>query len=96
MTTEQIYDKEIFPIMEEVIRICNENNISFFADFVVKDEDDELLSVSCGRLEAQKHRMMNALARCGDEQVNLDTFLFWVDKNFDISQSVLSMIFKKP
>lgn len=95
MTTEQIYDRDVFPLMEQVIKICNENNISFFADFVVKDEDEELLNVSCGRMEAQKHRMMYALARCGNEQVDLDKFLFWVDKNFDISQSVLSMIFKK-
>lgn len=33
MNKEQIYDDQISPLMQQIIAICQENSIAFFADF---------------------------------------------------------------
>lgn len=44
---EQAYDEKIFPLMAEIIKICQENKINMAAHFVLDDhpaEDGGLLS----------------------------------------------------
>lgn len=46
---EQIYDKQINPLMAQIIQICKENNIPFVASFQLtanEDEDGPLLCTS--------------------------------------------------
>lgn len=51
MTKEQIYDEQINPLMAQIIKICDENNIPFvFSAQLTTDEEDEdgaMLCTSC-------------------------------------------------
>ena len=51
MSKEQIYDEQINPLMAQIIKICDENNIPFvFSAQLTTDEEDEdgaMLCTSC-------------------------------------------------
>lgn len=34
---EKIYDKEIYPLMSQIIEICKENDIQMFATYTLKE-----------------------------------------------------------
>ncbi len=40
MTTEQIYDEQISPLMTQIIEICRANGISMIASFAIASETD--------------------------------------------------------
>ena len=47
MTKEQIYDKEIYPLMDQIIAICKKHKIAMLADFHIPNElDPELKCTS--------------------------------------------------
>ena len=37
---EKIYDKEIYPLMSQIIEICKENDIQMFATYTLKEVDE--------------------------------------------------------
>lgn len=37
---EKIHDEKIEPLMNEIIKICKENDIQMFATFMLKEDDD--------------------------------------------------------
>lgn len=41
MSKEQVYDQQVAPLMEQIIRICQENKIAMLASFSLESEDDE-------------------------------------------------------
>lgn len=40
MTTEQIYDEQIAPLMTQIIEICRAGGVSMIASFAIANEDD--------------------------------------------------------
>lgn len=45
---EQIYDAEIFPLMAQIIAICQKNEISMFATYdIPTEEDNGLCCTTC-------------------------------------------------
>ncbi len=40
MTTEQIYDEKIAPLMTQIIEVCRASGISMIASFAIANEDD--------------------------------------------------------
>ena len=38
---EKVYDQQIFPLMEKIIKICNDNDIAFCGTFNITDKDDQ-------------------------------------------------------
>jgi len=50
MTKEQIYDDQIFPLMKQIIAICEEHKIAMIADFALSDEDLEDLKCTTALL----------------------------------------------
>lgn len=40
MSREEVYDKQIQPLMSQIIDICLENQIAFIADFCITDDED--------------------------------------------------------
>ncbi len=37
---EEIYDEQISPLMKEIIEICKENKIDFFANCILREDTD--------------------------------------------------------
>ncbi len=37
---EKVYDKEIYPLMNQIIKICKENDIQMFATYMLKEEGE--------------------------------------------------------
>lgn len=46
MTTEQIYDEQISPLMTEIIKLTKEHKIGIVAQFCVRGENGETLRVN--------------------------------------------------
>jgi hypothetical protein len=44
---EKIYDEQIYPLMDQIIKICKENNIGMFASYFLKDKDGEHDDLYC-------------------------------------------------
>lgn len=44
---ESVYDEKIAPLMTEIIKICNEHDIKMFADFYLKEPDDDNDELHC-------------------------------------------------
>lgn len=51
MTKEQVYDTEVFPLMEKVIEICKREKIAVLANFQLSLPDEEDLRVTTALLE---------------------------------------------
>jgi hypothetical protein len=64
-TKEQIYDEQINPLMAQIIKICDEHNISFvFSAQLTTDEEDEdgaMLCTSC-KLPDDAHQCLKEAA----------------------------------
>ena len=76
--------------MAEVIRACKENDISFFADFEL-DENEENGALYCtsGALLSTKHEMIALLARCTESGgVNIDKFCLALIKKYGPGNSI--------
>lgn len=46
---ENVYDEQIAPLMEQIISICNENGLSMFASYYIKNDEEngELYCTTC-------------------------------------------------
>lgn len=44
---EGVYDEKIYPLMDEIIKLCQENNIQMLASFALKDEDEVGENLAC-------------------------------------------------
>ena len=56
MNKEQIYDEQIFPLMGQIIRICQEHKIAVVASFhTPNDEDPDLYCATRETDEAGKY-----------------------------------------
>ena len=43
MTKEQIYDEQIYPLMDQIVGICQERGIAMFASFAIPNDDKKHL-----------------------------------------------------
>lgn len=41
MNKEEIYDSQVFPLMQQIIQICKDSGIAMLADFAIPTEEDE-------------------------------------------------------
>jgi hypothetical protein len=80
-TKEDLYDKEVYPLMKRIIDICKSNNIPMFAVF--QCADDEFCSSMRYRVD-DAHRVFkffDAIHQSIEgDSVNIDKFMFWVMK----------------
>ena len=91
MKQEKIYDEQISPLMQQIIEICKENNITMFADFRMDEE------ISCQTIlrfdNSMTMKMYEACRQCSEgNSFQLDKLLFWIIKTFDTSQSLFSKV----
>jgi len=93
---EDIYDKKINPLMKQIQKIAQENNIPFHAEFQISDD---LMCTSCNKEPEGYHIIFNIFSAvtlcCMGEQFNIDKFLFWFLKKFDVSQSIFLREYNK-
>lgn len=96
---EQIYDKQIAPLVEKIIEICKAERIPMFAEFQYADLE---FSTTCiypsvdGRNVTTK--LYNTLSQCkSKEGVNIDQFFIHIAKNYPNKSSiVMNMLGKRP
>ena len=52
-TKEQVYQKKIAPLVDEIIKVCNESKIAFITDFCLgpSNEEGEWLAITSYNLE---------------------------------------------
>lgn len=75
---ERIYDEQISPLVQQLIRVCQENGIPMFASFQYSDEGFCTSALSSGHIVIDHYR---ALAQCAEKGgVNIDKYMFWVAK----------------
>lgn len=76
---EHIYDKKIAPLMTQIIDICKEHKLPFFASFQFADNE---FCISGGRMEGHPvFAYYDALEQCSElDGINIDKFMFWVMK----------------
>lgn len=74
---ENIYDEKIAPLMTQIIDICKENQLPFFASFQYADND---FCTSGGRMKGHPvFEYYEAIKQCMElEGINIDKFMFWV------------------
>ena len=77
---ETVYDEQIAPHMNEIIRVCKEHQIPFFASFQYNDEN---FCSSGGRLGGHVvFNYLEAVRQCiHSDGFNIDKLMFWVMKN---------------
>ena len=76
---EEIYDKEIFPLMEKIISICKKHDMPFFASFQFSDDG---FCTTAGRLNGHVvFDYYDALRHCIEKEgINIDKFMLWIMK----------------
>lgn len=47
MTREEVYDSQIFPLMKQILEICQKNDIPFIADFALDWSESEGCHLKC-------------------------------------------------
>lgn len=50
MNKEQIYDEQIYPLMAEIVAICQLHKIAMLADFAIPTDDDPTLQCTTALL----------------------------------------------
>ena len=76
---EDIYDKEISPLMEKIIAICKAHEMPFFATFQYSDEG--FCSSSQQKNGHDVFHHYNAIRQCIETPgFNIDKYLMWVEK----------------
>lgn len=76
---EQIYDEQISPLVQQLIKVCQDNGIPMFATFQFAQTGFCTSALSTGHKVIDHHR---AMAQCAsdDGAVNVDRYLRWVSK----------------
>lgn len=76
---EHIYDTQVSPLVQQLLKVCQDNGIPMFATFQFSDT-----GFCTSALEEQGHRLirhMRALSQCAEEdRVNVERYLRWVAK----------------
>lgn len=89
---EEIYDAKIYPLMKELLQICQDEGIPMFATFQYGDE-----AFCSSALTTDSHILINhlkALSRCTQGGgINIDKYLFWVVKQIQEEGKGHSSIF---
>jgi hypothetical protein len=75
---ESVYDKRISPLMLEIIRICQEEEMPFFASFEFADNSFCTSAHDVGHSVMKHYRALSQCAEHGG--VNVDKYMFWVAK----------------
>lgn len=58
---EQVYDEKIYPLMKQIIEICKENNLPFFASFQYQEDGfctTSILPEGCSKALVKAHNAM--------------------------------------
>ena len=77
---EKLYDEELFPLMEQIMSICETNNIPMFAVFQYA-ENGFCTSMKYDRKSHKLFEFFDAIAQSKEgDSVNIDKFMFWVMK----------------
>lgn len=76
---EHIYDEQISPLVQQLIKVCQDNGIPMFATFQFAQTGFCTSALSTGHKVIDHHR---AMAQCAsdDGAVNIDRYLRWVTK----------------
>ena len=76
---EKIYDKEIFPLMEKIIDICEKHKMPFFTLF--QYSDDGFCSSKSRFGEHVVFDYYDVIKQCIEEEgINIDKFMLWIMK----------------
>ena len=60
MSTEQIYDEQIAPLLERVSQLCRAHNIPYFAAFQVRGDTGTVLRGREGAIDAASPKLQAA------------------------------------
>lgn len=93
MDKEKIYDEQVSPLIERAGKICIDNNMPFFYETKFSDTgyctsyniSDDLFMLVCSALSQSKT----------EQTINIDNFLMWFIKKFDVNQSIFLREFSK-
>ena len=88
---EDYYDKEIAPIVSDLIAKCKSKGIGMFANFQYSNDG------FCQTLVSKENHsvlpMLKALSDCAEEGgVNIDKFIIWVMKEYPNKSSMVLKI----
>jgi CMP-2-keto-3-deoxyoctulosonic acid synthetase len=90
MSTEEIYDKEIAPLMARIIAICKANKIPVVAAFELTDKNQDPVScLTSLNTESAAMRMLHYMAKCGN---NLDLFIITIQRDKTLMEGHTSAI----
>lgn len=64
MSTEKVYDEQISPLMDQIIKICQENNIHYLASFGLKGEDGEDIGCTSTLTKGESHSLTTRYRQC--------------------------------
>ena len=64
MTKEQVYDEHLFPLMKQVIRVCQEHRIAMLATFALPSDDDPDLRCTTALLTDEYDPPKDLLRAC--------------------------------
>lgn len=79
MSTEEIYDKEIAPLMKQIIATCKTHKIPVVAAFDLEDKNGEPVSCQTSlNTESAAMRILHYMAQCGN---NLDLFILTIRRD---------------
>lgn len=91
---EVVYDEQISPLMKQIIQICQDNDINFFADFCIGENQTDYCSSHSARSDGtfSKYNLLNMLSQCAEAGgMNMDKFLLAVKKNYPRNTSSFFM-----
>jgi len=91
---ERIYDKQISPLVKQIITLCKKHNIPMFCEFQFSNDG---FVTSCNPSPGHNiWKVYQAMSQCKQGQtINIDKFLNWNIKAFDNSGSVYLYKYEK-
>lgn len=83
---EKIYDEQISPLMQQIIKICQDNDIPVFAEFQFGPCDFVKTNVS--QNGHWLFKWLDACTQCAQEDgMNADKFIMWLMKSDKVNAS---------
>nr|WP_319555972.1 hypothetical protein [uncultured Vibrio sp.] len=64
MNKEQIYDEKISPLMQQIIHICQDNNITMLASFSIPTEESPSLACTTALLSNDSDQLHDIYQKC--------------------------------
>jgi hypothetical protein len=96
--SEQIYDKQISPLLEKIYGICKDNNISFNALFQYGPKNEDHCSVIFNNENQPESTKMFISRAAIQSQANIDALFIAIKKHSNVvghNSIVLSMMEKE-